>query len=148
MKFRVIAVGLVKNKLGEYFLGKMPKNRGVYPGLWGLPGGGIEEGETMEQALVREMKEELGVKVRQIKPLMFLDDTRNKLFADGHREKIYMIYLIFECRVETDKVRLNPEWEEYAWVRPHEVRNYKLNAATKRMFDRLEELQMHECGCC
>jgi len=48
VQFRVIVVGIVQNELGEYLICKMPKGRGVFPDQWGLPGGGIEEGEMME----------------------------------------------------------------------------------------------------
>ena len=53
MKARVIVVSVIRNKKGEILLCKMPENRGVYPGQWALPGGGIEEGEKMEEALHR-----------------------------------------------------------------------------------------------
>ena len=46
VQFRVIVVGIVQNELGEYLICKMPQGRGVFPGQWGLPGGGIEEGEN------------------------------------------------------------------------------------------------------
>ena len=41
---RVIVVGLIHNGRGEWLLCKMPAERGVFPGQWGLPGGGIEPG--------------------------------------------------------------------------------------------------------
>lgn len=46
-------------------LGKRSAHRTAYPGVWDLPGGHVEAGETAEQALVRELREELGVTLRQ-----------------------------------------------------------------------------------
>ena len=43
---RLIVVGLVWNKEGELLFCKMPPDRGVFPGQWEFPGGGIEAGET------------------------------------------------------------------------------------------------------
>jgi mutator protein MutT len=59
-----ICVGaLVVRGLGgvEFLLGKRAATRAFYPNVWDLPGGHCEPGETVEQALVRELQEELGV---------------------------------------------------------------------------------------
>ena len=55
-----IAVGLLCCQ-GRLLLGKRSARRMAYPGVWDLPGGHVESGETAEQALVRELREELGV---------------------------------------------------------------------------------------
>ena len=54
---RTIVVALIRNRRGEILLCKMPEDRGVYPGQWGLPGGGIEEGETIAVTAVQELVE-------------------------------------------------------------------------------------------
>src|SRR5215472_14741008 len=46
---------------GRLLLGKRSACRRAYPGVWDVPGGHVEAGETAEQALVRELREELGV---------------------------------------------------------------------------------------
>src|SRR6202008_1074381 len=94
MQFRVIVVGIVLNDQNEYLICKMPKDRGVFPDKWGLPGGGIEEGEMMEAALRRELGEELGTEISDIKPLFFTDGQYKKSFADGSQRDVYMIFLI------------------------------------------------------
>lgn len=55
-----IAAGLLCRN-GRILLGKRAAHRRSYPGVWDLPGGHVENGETAEQALVRELHEELGV---------------------------------------------------------------------------------------
>ena len=55
-----IAAGLLCCQ-GRLLLGKRSAHRTAYPGVWDLPGGHVEAGETAEQALVRELREELGV---------------------------------------------------------------------------------------
>ena len=55
-----IAAGLLCCQ-GRLLLGKRSARRTAYPGVWDLPGGHVEAGETAEQALVRELREELGV---------------------------------------------------------------------------------------
>ncbi len=134
MKHRVIVGAVIRSKKGEYLLCKMPKDRGVFPGQWALPGGGIDEGERMDRALIREVWEETGLKVIDSEPIYFFDDEREKLYKDGTREKQYLIYLNFLCMVENGEVRLNDEFEEYAWVKETRLDEYDLNEATKRTF--------------
>jgi mutator protein MutT len=55
-----IAAGMLYGQ-GRLLLGKRSARREAYPGVWDLPGGHVEAGETAEQALARELREELGV---------------------------------------------------------------------------------------
>jgi 8-oxo-dGTP diphosphatase len=55
-----ISAGLLCRQ-GHVLLGKRSTHRKAYPGVWDLPGGHVEAGEAVEQALVRELCEELGV---------------------------------------------------------------------------------------
>ena len=57
----IVIAAIQKN--GRYLLGKRP-SKGLLGGLWEFPGGKIESGETPEQALAREIKEELGITIR------------------------------------------------------------------------------------
>jgi nucleoside triphosphatase len=134
MKTRIIVVPLITNSHGELLLCKMPDHRGVFPGQWGLPGGGIEEGESMIDALHREVREELGITVTQITPWSFRDDVQEKRYPDGHRESVYMIYLLFECRTHEHTIQLNDEFDAYAWVQPDHLITYDLNSATQISF--------------
>lgn len=58
MRQRTIVCPIIQND-GADLLSKMADDRGVFPGQWALSGGGMEPGETMEQALRREIREEL-----------------------------------------------------------------------------------------
>jgi nucleoside triphosphatase len=58
MRQRTIVCPIIQND-GADLLCKMADDRGVFPGQWALSGGGMEPGETMEQALRREIREEL-----------------------------------------------------------------------------------------
>ena len=130
---RVIVVGLVNNGTGEFLICRMPSDRGVFPGQWGLPGGGIEPNETMETALRRELREELGVEISEIKPLFFSDGHYQKALPEGRRE-LYLIFLIFSCRANSSRLNLNSEFTDYAWVKPSALGAYDLNQATVETF--------------
>lgn len=132
MKQRTIVCPLIQNQ-GAYLLCKMPSDRGVFPGQWALSGGGLEPGETIEDGLRREIREELGERlvIEKVTPWTFRDDTRVKTYADGSTEEIYMIYLIFDCVAGNREVDLNEEFEAHAWVKPEDLKDYDLNAATR-----------------
>ena len=134
---RIIVVGLIHNTRGEWLLCRMPPDRGVFPGQWGLPGGGIEPGEEAEAALRRELREEVGLEVSQVEPLFFTDGIYTKRFSDGTQRPIYMIFLVYRCLAVSEMVTLNPEFEEYVWVPQDSLGGYDLNLETIKTFTRL-----------
>ena len=136
-EMRLIVVGVIQNIEGKILICKMPRDRGVFPGQWGLPGGGIEEGETAEMALHRELQEEVGLEVKQVQPLFFTDGLYQKLFPDGSQREIYMLFLLFSCQAASQEVRLNSEFEDYRWVKPEAVKDFDLNVETIKTFTRL-----------
>jgi nucleoside triphosphatase len=134
---RLIVVGVIQNEASEFLLCRMPPARGVFPGQWGLPGGGIEAGETAEAALRRELREEVGLEIEQVEPLFFTDGSYTKRFPDGSQQHIYMIFLLYLCRPTPAAVRLNDEFESYAWVAAPTLNAYDLNPETIKTFTRM-----------
>jgi nucleoside triphosphatase len=137
---RVIVVPLIQNDREQYLICKKPEALGVFPGQWGLPGGGIEADETMEAALRREIREEVGLEVFDIEPLFFTDGLYPKYYADGSQGPVYMIFLVFSCRAAHGEVKLNQEFEAYAWVDRLALKDYELNSATLETFRRVGAL--------
>ncbi|MGY9341364.1 nucleoside triphosphatase NudI [Citrobacter braakii] len=133
MRQRTIVCPLIQND-GCYLLCKMADDRGVFPGQWALSGGGVEPGERIEEALRREVREELGEKLvlSDITPWTFSDDVRTKTYADGSQEEIYMIYLIFDCVAANREVKINEEFQAFAWVKAEDLGSYDLNIATRK----------------
>ncbi len=64
-----VAVGVIKNAKGEILI-SLRHNKAHQGGLWEFPGGKVELGESVEQALVRELKEELDISVQTLAPLI------------------------------------------------------------------------------
>ena len=64
------------------------KTRGPYKGLWDLPGGRLEKGESKEQALIREISEETGVKVEKFR---FLKEVTAEFPGFSHKGSLYVI---------------------------------------------------------
>ena len=131
---RLVVVPVIRGAEGSVLLCRMPIDRGVYPGQWALPGGGVEPGEQLEEALRREIREELQVGLTSVRPLFFADRLREKTFPGGERRLIYMVFLLYECTVSDDPIKLSEEFTEYAWVLPSALSDYDLNEATRQTF--------------
>jgi nucleoside triphosphatase len=131
MRQRLIVVGILRRQDGCYLLCRMPPHRGVFPGQWGLPGGGVEEGELIEDALRRELREELQLEVASAEPLYFKAEQRSKLYPDGRRESLYMVFLIYLCQTTGGDPTLSEEFDSFAWVGPADLASYDLNVATR-----------------
>jgi nucleoside triphosphatase len=127
---RMIVVGLVWNRKGELLFCRMNPDRGVFPGAWGFPGGGIEPGEHMEDALHREIHEEVGIEIEAVKPAFFKDGTYTKRFLNGTLIETYMIFLLFHCKAVSESIQLNDEFVDYRWVSEDKVSNLELNQET------------------
>ncbi|WP_373473693.1 (deoxy)nucleoside triphosphate pyrophosphohydrolase [Sphingorhabdus lacus] len=84
----VVAAALT-NEVGEILLQKRPEGRQM-GGLWEFPGGKVEQGESPESALVRELKEELGV---DVDPSNLIPLT----FASAQNGDRNMVLLLFRC---------------------------------------------------
>ena len=59
----VVAAGILLDSEGRYLLGQRPVGK-PYAGYWEVPGGKVEKGETVFQALQRELQEELGIQIQ------------------------------------------------------------------------------------
>jgi nucleoside triphosphatase len=137
LEARLVVVPIIRDGEGRVLLCRMAADRGVFPGQWGLAGGGVEPGERIEDALRREVREELGVEVAEARPLFFKDGAHEKLFKDGNRRSIYMVFLLYECRLASTALTLNEEFSESAWVRLGDLGRYDLNSATVETFRQL-----------
>ena len=67
-----VAAGILINQDGKYLLGQRPDGK-PYAGYWEVPGGKIEAGETVFEALRRELQEELGIHIDSCEEFMVLE---------------------------------------------------------------------------
>ena len=131
MQRRLIVVPLIRRADGRYLFIKMPPHRGVFPGQWGLPGGGVEEGERIEAALRREVHEELQLELATMDPLYFKGQVHEKLLASGERRTMYMVFLIYACTTDGRDPVINEEFDAFAWIAPDELERYDMNEETR-----------------
>ena len=128
---RLIVVAVVTDDDRRVLLCRMSPDRGVFPGLWALPGGGVEPGERIETALRREVREELGIELRAATPLLFKDDVLEKTYEDGRREILHMVFLVYSCRPASRAIVLNEEFSEFVWADGAELAALELSPLTR-----------------
>ena len=72
VKFNFVSILALVNEDDEVLIGKRPNSK-IFPGYWEFPGGKIHENETPEQAIIREVEEEIGIDINSscLAPLSF-----------------------------------------------------------------------------
>jgi 8-oxo-dGTP diphosphatase len=115
----VSAVALIDSE-GRVLLAQRPEGKSM-AGLWEFPGGKVEPGETPEQALIRELHEELGVDTHAscLAPLTF---------ASHGYETFHLLMPLFACR-RWQGAPPGREGQRLAWVRPRDMRAYPMPPA-------------------
>ena len=90
-------------------------------GLWEFPGGKVEPGERPEQTLIRELREELGIEVREpcLAPLTF---------ASHAYDDFHLLMPLYICR-RWDGTAIAKEGQNLKWVRPNRLRDYPMPPA-------------------
>jgi len=123
-QFPLTTVGaLVVNGAGRVLIVKTTKWRGT----WGVPGGKVEWGETLEAAVKREFREEVGLELTQVRFALLQEAVRDPQFVrDAHF--IMINYYAFSA---SETITPNEEIVEWAWVTPQQAMSYPLNSYTR-----------------
>ncbi|WP_138935770.1 (deoxy)nucleoside triphosphate pyrophosphohydrolase [Roseovarius arcticus] len=105
---------------GRVLLAQRPKGKSM-AGLWEFPGGKVEAGETPEAALIRELREELGIDTWSscLAPLTF---------ASHSYDDFHLLMPLFACR-KWDGIVQGREGQALKWVRAGDLRDYPMPAA-------------------
>jgi len=124
IKFRPNVAGILQNPRGEILVCE----RLGMAGAWQFPQGGIDEGETHEEALARELGEEIGIGKRDFK----VRDRRGPyryLFGGGKEKRGYhgneQHYLLADFVGLPSRINLatkKPEFQDHQWIQPHQFR--------------------------
>jgi 8-oxo-dGTP diphosphatase len=126
----VVACALIDPD-GRILIAQRPQGKSM-AGLWEFPGGKIEAGERPEQSLIRELREELGIAVKEecLAPLTFA----SHLYPDFH-----LLMPLYVCR-RWEGIVTAQEQQKLKWVRPGELKNYPMPPADEPLISHLTTL--------
>jgi len=126
----VVAVALVDPD-GRVLIAQRPEGKNM-AGLWEFPGGKVEAGERPEDALIRELSEELGITVKEACLAPFT-------FASHSYEKFHLLMPLYVCRRWEGMVQ-SRHHAALKWVRPREMGGYPMPAADLPLIPMLRDL--------
>ena len=115
----------------QILIAKRP-NKKHLSGFWEFPGGKVEKGESPENALVREVKEELNIDINNkcIAPLTF---------SEFNYENFHLLLLLYVCR-RWEGEPMSMEKNQIKWVRASTLRQYKMPPADDSLIYSLQDL--------
>jgi A/G-specific adenine glycosylase len=118
------AIAIIENNK-KYYMQKRPK--GLFADLWEFPGGKIEKGESADEALYREVKEELGVEVISHQFLFNVTQLYTEFKANLH---------IFHCKVSKPL----KEDKTHKWIGFSQIKKYPMPSGTVKILDKLKNI--------
>jgi len=123
-----VAVGAIVIKDGRVLLVK--RSQPPSKGLWAIPGGRVELGETLKEAAEREIVEETGLTIRAGDPVYTFDVIERD---DAGRIRFH--YVIVDLMADYLSGKLNPsdDASEARWVTPEELEGLPMNETTRKV---------------
>jgi 8-oxo-dGTP diphosphatase len=120
LKLVLVAACALVDADGRVLIAERPPGRKM-AGLWEFPGGKVEAGERPEETLIRELKEELGIVVREpcLAPLTF---------ASHSYEDFHLLMPLYVCR-RWEGIVTPLEGQKLKWVMPNKLRDYPMPPA-------------------
>lgn len=130
----IVAVGAAVCHAGQVLV--IRRGREPNSGIWTLPGGVVDLGESMREAAAREVREECGIEIEVGQVVGVLDNIVHDV--DGAIRFHYAI-VDFAARYVSGELQLNDELMDAAWITPAQFDEYRLSNAARAVF--LEALQ-------
>lgn len=131
MASKLIAIALIKNNKGEVLIQKRRDDEfPLEDGGWELPGGHVDEGESLEEATKRECREEIGAEVTVLEELPWVSHTSN---VNKNGEEIHFVVHCFLCTIKSGEAKpANNEVAEVRWVNDEGLKDLRILQNNKK----------------
>ena len=128
MAHKQIGVAVINDHQGKILIDRR-KNEGEMGGLWEFPGGKVEAGETIEECIEREVREELDIEV----------EVGDRLTTITHQYQTFKVTLyVHNCRYVSGKPQ-PLKCEEIHWVEPVQMHQYQFPQANLQIINLLQQ---------
>lgn len=114
---------------GPRFLITLRPPRGLLGGLWEFPGGKVEDGETLQNGLKREVAEELGIQIKVSSPFMSVKHAYTHFKITLHA---------FDCQYKKGKIQLHA-CDDYRWIFLSQLNDFAFPGADRKIIHKLLE---------
>lgn len=130
----LVGVGAIVHTNGKFLLIRRANEPGK--GLWSIPGGLVEVGERIVDAVKREVEEETGIKIEVGR---LIDVLENIVLDDEGRVKFHYILIDFEAKPISESLEVRPSSEvlEARWFTIEEMRNLPMTRTAKALFRKM-----------
>jgi 8-oxo-dGTP diphosphatase len=132
-RYTLVLRGILEDPNGRFLLMQRSSKSKGWPGRWEFPGGKVDRGEELTEALIREWKEETGL---DVVPMACED------MFDWEREQDRVLYFVFRVRAKNPrlknlKVKKSPEHDDFGWFTLAQMKELDVSPALKRVVAKL-----------
>lgn len=141
---RDIVAGVIISSDDKILMGK-GREGSVYKDCWLIPGGGVDEGETKIQTLIRETQEEANLDLSDYEAELVEDsatgESEKTLKETGETVLVHMHFFTYRVNIpelaENIKAQAGDDLVEIAWIPLNEIHDYKLSPPSEALFKKL-----------
>jgi len=130
-KIGVSQKAVISNREGKFLIIHRTATAPSNPNKWDLPGGDLDFGEDAINGLIREVKEETGLEIKDIKPF----DVESHIDENGE----FWVTIAYKAKTASDKVVLSFEHDEFRWVTVQEFLKLESSNKLKHFINNLEK---------
>jgi len=126
-----VGVGAVIVRDGMILLGKRRNEPGK--GKWSIPGGAVELGESVEQTVIREVKEETGLDVEKPEHIDVVDNVD---FDEPGKVRYHFVIIDYFVKLKGGSLKASSDAAELKWVAFEEIEEHELTQTFRTFFQR------------
>ncbi|MDP1553165.1 MAG: NUDIX domain-containing protein [Methanobacteriaceae archaeon] len=116
--FGLVVRAIIKDYNNNILILKRAPDSRSNPECWELPGGKVEPGESFDDAMIREIKEETNLKISL---------KRAVGIAQQDLDHVHSVHIIMTVQVDSGDIKISEEHTDYKWVSLEKIKSFKLS---------------------